>query len=126
MNILIDTSVWISHFRKSNQALVHLLEFDLVLTHPMVVVELACGHYHERRAHILNSVGLLQPCKPATLDEVRELIEREKLYGRGCGLVDMVLLASTLLTSAAKLWTFDKHLAALAQQFNVNYQPSRS
>ncbi|EQD40112.1 PilT domain-containing protein, partial [mine drainage metagenome] len=40
--------------------------------------------------------------------EVMEFIEREKLYGLGCGLVDMTLLASTLITPGAELWTLDK------------------
>lgn len=49
----------------------------------------------------------------ATLTEVRDLIERERLYGLGCGLVDLSLLASTMLMRPAKLWTLDKNLAPL-------------
>jgi predicted nucleic acid-binding protein len=41
--VLIDTSVWVDHFRQHNNVLAELLELDLALTHPMVVVELACG-----------------------------------------------------------------------------------
>lgn len=48
-------------------------------------------------------------------------MEREKLYGLGCGLVDMTLLASTLLTAGAQLWTLDKRLANLADRFGVAY-----
>ena len=51
-------------------------------------------------------------------------IEREKLYGLGCGLVDMLLLASTLITPGAALWTLDKRLAELAGRFGVDYQPT--
>ena len=43
MNVLIDTSVWVDHFHRRNDALVDLMELDLALTHPMVLVELACG-----------------------------------------------------------------------------------
>jgi predicted nucleic acid-binding protein len=43
MSVLIDTSVWVGHFRDCNEALVDLIELDLALTHPMVLVELACG-----------------------------------------------------------------------------------
>lgn len=33
------------------------------------------------------------------------LIENEKLHGQGCGLVDRTLLAPTLITANALLWT---------------------
>jgi predicted nucleic acid-binding protein len=46
--VVVDTSVWVDHFRANNRALVELLEFDLVLMHPMVVGELACGTPPER------------------------------------------------------------------------------
>jgi hypothetical protein len=51
-----------------------------------------------------------------------EFIEREKLYGLGCGLVDMALLASTLITPGAELWTLDKRLADLAGSFGAAYR----
>jgi len=38
MNVLIDTSVWIDHFRNANVALVDLIGLDLALTHPMVIL----------------------------------------------------------------------------------------
>jgi hypothetical protein len=40
----------------------------------------------------------------------------------GCGLVDVVLLTSTLITPGAKLWTLDKRLARLAERFGVAYR----
>jgi hypothetical protein len=44
--------------------------------------------------------------------EVRELIERERLFGLGYGLVDLTLLASTMLTTGARLWPLDQRLAS--------------
>ncbi len=123
MNVVVDTSVWVDHFKNRNDHLVALLKMDFALTHPMVVVELACGTPPEPRKQTLNDVDLLLHCNHATLDEVKEFIESEKLYGLGCGLVDIVLLASTLITPSASLWTLDKRLAALADRFNVAYQP---
>ncbi|MFC4259150.1 type II toxin-antitoxin system VapC family toxin [Marinobacter lacisalsi] len=121
MNVLVDTSVWVNHFRVSNSDLVALLLSDRVLTHPMVVAELACGTPPAPRSRTLEDIGLLQPSSQASLEEVRELVEREKLYGLGCGLVDMTLLASTLITPDACLWTFDKRLTKLAQRFGVDF-----
>jgi hypothetical protein len=36
-----------------------------------------------------------------------------------CGLIDMVLLASTLMTPGAALWTLDKRLRAFAERLEV-------
>lgn len=121
--VLVDTSVWVDHFRQRNDVLVNLLSLDLVLAHPMVLVELACGTPPAPRAQTLKDIGLLQQTQQASLREVLEFIERETLYGLGCGLVDMVLLASTLITPGAELWTLDKRLAQLAGRFGVAHQP---
>lgn len=122
--VLIDTSVWVDHFRQHNDVLVDLLDLDLALTHPMVLVELACGTPPAPRVQTLNDIGLLQQAQQASLREVMDFIEREKLYGLGCGLVDMVLLASTLITPSAELWTLDKRLATLSERFGVMHKPN--
>lgn len=124
MSVLIDTSVWIDHFRNRNDVLVDLIELDLALAHPMVIVEIACGTPPAPRIQPLNSISLLQPCNQAGLSEVMEFIEREGLYGLGCGLVDIPLLASTLITPGAELWTLDKRLAELAGRFGVAHLPT--
>lgn len=123
MSVLIDTSVWIDHFRNGNRVLADLIGLDLVLTHPMVILEIACGTPPAPRIQTLNNMALLQTCHQAGLSEVMAFIEREKLYGHGCGLVDMVLLASTLITPGAELWTLDKRLAELAGRFGAAYRP---
>jgi predicted nucleic acid-binding protein len=122
VNILVDTSVWVNHFRFPHTQLITLLEQDRVLTHPMIVLELACGTPPAPRARTLADIGLLQSATQASLPEVMDFIEREKLYGLGCGLVDMALLASTLITPSTQLWTEDKRLAHLAQRFGVLHQ----
>ncbi len=123
MSVLIDTSVWIDHFRNGNDTLVDLIGLDLGLTHPMVILELTCGTPPAPRTQTLNNISLLLPCNQASLSEVMDFIEHEKLYGLGCGLVDMVLLASTLITPGTELWTFDKRLADLARRFGVVHRP---
>ena len=126
MTVLIDTSVWVDHFRHGNDALRGLLEMDVALTHPMVLGELACGTPPSPRAQTLGDIGLIQPANQASLDEVMEFIEREKVYGLGCGLVDISLLTSTLMTPSARLWTLDRCLVNLAERFGVAYQPNVS
>jgi predicted nucleic acid-binding protein len=120
--VLVDTSVWVNHFRQGDKALANLIETDLALIHPLVIGEIACGTPPEPRQQTLADLALLKRANEATLPEVMSFIEREKLFDLGCGIVDMVLLASTLLTPSAKLWTGDKRLAVLAERFNVRFE----
>ncbi len=122
--VLVDTSVWVEHFRRRSDPLMQLLALDLALMHPMVCVELACGTPPAPRAQALHDLALLQQTQQASLPEVMDFIEREALFGLGCGLVDIVLLASTLITPGTELWTMDKRLAALADRFGVMHQPA--
>ncbi|MEQ1964770.1 VapC toxin family PIN domain ribonuclease [Xenorhabdus khoisanae] len=123
MTILVDTSVWVDHFKNRNDGLIQLLSWDLVLIHPMILAEIACGTPLTPRLQTLGDLGLLPQSHQANIAEVMAFIENEKLYGLECGLVDITLLASTLITPGARLWTLDKRLERLAKRFNANYQP---
>jgi hypothetical protein len=122
--VLVDTSVWIDHFRNRNAVLVDLLGKNDTRMHLMVIGEIACGTPPAPRVKTLSDLGLLPMVQHAGLHETMEFIERESLYGSGCGLVDMVLLASTLITPGTTLWTFDQHLAGLARRFGVAHRLS--
>jgi predicted nucleic acid-binding protein len=120
--VLVDTSVWVHHFRYGNETLKALLNADAVLTHPMVLLEISCGT-PPNRTETLKSLGFLQQAHSAGFSEVTAFVEREQLFGKGCGLVDLVLLASTLITPGAQLWTRDKRLSELSSRFGLDYQP---
>jgi predicted nucleic acid-binding protein len=122
--VLVDTSVWVDHFRRGNPKLVRLLDQNLVHMHPMIIGELACGTPPVPRAQTLGDLGLLPPVQLVGLHEAMAFIERESLYGLGCGLVDMILLTSTLITPGMQLWTLDKRLADVAARFGIAHQPS--
>lgn len=51
-------------------------------------------------------------------------MERRNLYGRGCEFVDMSLLASTLLSDKALIWSIDKRLELMASELNRAYRPA--
>ena len=121
MSVLVDTSVWVEHFRRADDRLQRLLAAAEVVTHPMVIGELACGTPPAPRADTLASLRLLPSSQQANMDEVVDFAERERLYGLGCGLVDLTLLASTLLTPGAALWTLDRRLSGLARRFAVSH-----
>ena len=121
--VLIDTSVWVDHFRRTDAVLVELLQLDLAVMHPMVLGEIACGT-PPSRTRTLADLGRLETIQQANVREVMAFLEREQLYGLGCGLVDLTLLASTLLTPGVELWSRDKRLAALADRFAVMHRPA--
>jgi predicted nucleic acid-binding protein len=119
--VLADSSVWVAHFRRSNGILRSLLATDQVLCHPLILLELACGTPPAPRERTLGDIKNLQRSTIATTDETLALIEREQLQDSGCGAVDMLLLASVLLTPNAVLWTVDKNLDALAARLDVTF-----
>lgn len=121
MNILVDSSVWVGHFKQRNGRLAALLEEGRVVCHPYVVTEVACGTPPNRRA-IVTMLAELESTPLATPDEILELIERRSLYGRGCGFVDMSLLASALLSDQTLIWTLDKRLESVAAGLNRAYR----
>ena len=122
MNVLVDSSVWVSHFKQKNDQLVTLLENGLVVCHPFVVMEIACGTPPNRRA-IIDMLGELESTTLAATNEILAMLESHRLYGRGCGLVDLSLLASVFLTDKTLLWTFDKRLEQVAKDLNKAYRP---
>lgn len=121
--ILVDTSVWVSHFRQSNLSLVYLLTNDQVLCHPLVMLEIACGSPPAPRHKTLEYLDKLQTVKTATNREIMTLINAHHLQDSGCGAIDMALLASALITEKAKIWTQDKKFETLAKRLGVSFTP---
>ncbi|CAN5206702.1 PIN domain-containing protein [soil metagenome] len=120
--VLIDTSTWIAHFRTRSEHLTDLLLSDSALTHPMIWGELACGTPPER-VQSLADIQLLAQAQQASLGEVLTFVEKERLYGRGYGLIDLTLLASVILTPGAELWSLDRRLTVLAERYGVLHRP---
>ena len=58
----------------------------------------------------------------ADSDEVLGFIERQGLYGKGIGYVDVHLLAAVVLTDGSKLWTRNKRLRTVAQGLALAYE----
>lgn len=121
MNVLVDTSVWVAHFRNANAVLMDLASRDGVLGHALVLAEIACGMPPAPREQTLGDMALLRQAHSASVTEVLDFIEREKLYNLGCGFIDIALLASACITPNATLWTLDKNLGDLAKRFGVQF-----
>ena len=114
---LADTSVWIEHLRRGEPRLADRLSEGLVLMHPFVTGELACGNL-KNRAAVLSDVHALPTAKFASNFEVLQLIDGRRLWGRGLGWIDAHLLASALL-SRCRLWTLDKKLGRAATELGL-------
>ena len=95
--VLVDTSVWVSHFRETHDGLAELLNNGKVACHPFIVGELACGNLKNRTSIIL----LLEALPTALVVEHEELlsfIEARNVMGKGLGYIEVHLLASVVLT----------------------------
>jgi len=118
--ILVDTSIWVSHFRSGNAHLRELLKKGEVVSHPFIIGELACGNLKNRK-EILSLLQALPTTTTAGQEEVLQLIENQRLMGLSLGYVDVHLLAAALLT-AASLWTNDRNLKEVAIRLRVAYK----
>lgn len=113
--ILVDTSVWIGHLREQDPRLTSLLERTQVLGHPWVTGELALGTLRNRGV-LLELLTRLPQAEVADVRELARSIELHDLGGRGIGYLDAGLLAATLLTPDALLWTGDRRLERVARE----------
>ncbi len=115
--VLVDTSIWIDHFRQGNPRLQKLLVDGEILCHEFVIGELACGNL-KNRDEILSLLQKLPKSKIANHEETLKLIESNRLMGKGIGWIDAHLIASALLTQA-KLWTADKKLKKVSTELEL-------
>ncbi len=106
--VLVDTSVWVEHFRRGMNELEALLNDGQVVCHPFIVGELACGNLRNR-AQILSLLATLPSSHLPEHEEVMHFIDQYRLMGKGLGYIDMHLLSSAMLTNVP-LWTLDKKL----------------
>jgi predicted nucleic acid-binding protein len=114
---LVDTSVWVDHWRRGNEQLAGGLATGEVLVHPFVIGELACGTL-PRRATTLRLLEALPVAAIARHGEVMAMLEERGLAGGGLGWVDVHLLAAATLSSV-RLWTLDKALRRAAERLDV-------
>ena len=117
--VLVDTSVWVEHFRGGKAGLEALLNDDRVSCHPFIIGELACGNLRNR-SEILSLLHTLPMAVSAEHAEVVQFIEKYRLMGKGLGYIDMHLLASAALTDIP-LWTIDERLRKISSSLGRAY-----
>jgi hypothetical protein len=114
---LVDTSVWISHFRKPDAALDQLLADRKAGIHPYAVGELACGNFKDR-AGTLMELRALPQVPVADEAEVYSLLETYRLWGTGMGWIDLHLLAAAA-EAGWRLMTTDRAMARAAAKLGI-------
>ena len=97
----------------------HLLRGGEVLTHWIVVGELAAGNLPDRQS-TLHDLRRMSRVPSATELESLALIENHKLHGRGLSWNDVQLLASCLIHDVP-LWTRDKRLRETARKAHASW-----
>ena len=115
--VLVDTSVWVAHLREGNAQLETLLNEGIVICHPFIIAEIACGTM-KNRVQILSLLQSLPTAETAEHIEVLQFIEYYRLTGKGLGYVDAHLLASAFLTGVP-LWTLDKKLQQASTKLRI-------
>jgi predicted nucleic acid-binding protein len=95
--ILVDTSVWVNHFRTGQRDLVRLLEDGLAGAHPFIIGELAAGSL-KNRSETVFSLQALPQLEIASEPEVHHLLETHRLWSLGLGWVDLHLLAAAAVS----------------------------
>jgi predicted nucleic acid-binding protein len=116
---LVDTSVWINHFRQADPALGQLLANGMAGVHPYVIGELACGHMKDRDS-TLRLLRALPQVPAANETEVYYLLDTYRLWGTGLGWVDLHLLAAAAV-AGWRLMTADSGMNKAAAKAGIRH-----
>ena len=120
--ILVDTSVWVDHFRAPIDEVDGLLAAVMLVQHPFVTGELALGSFKDRVSS-LTLLRALPTAKVASEADFLTFVGHQKLAGTGIGFVDAHLLATCRLMPGTLLWSRDKRLERWAESVGVAWAP---
>ena len=120
--VLVDTSVWVEHFRSGVGHLSELLLDGRVVTHLVVIGELSCSGLCNR-SEILLLMESIPRMRGVNRHELGYFIEQAALAGVGLGLLDAELLACVKL-DGAELWSWDRRLHDCASDLGMAHRPS--
>jgi predicted nucleic acid-binding protein len=120
MRVLVDTSIWIDHLNKTDEAFSTLLASKPVVVHPYIVGEILLGSLKQREV-VRRTLEGFKSVTVAEDSEVLGFIEHNQLFGAGIGYIDAHLLAAAKLSDGVRLWTRDRRLADIATRLDVNH-----
>ncbi|WP_295631252.1 type II toxin-antitoxin system VapC family toxin [Novosphingobium sp.] len=117
MAILIDSSVWIDHFRSPIDAIAGQILAGDVRMHRFVIGELALGSLPDR-ARFLRFLHALPSIPPSDHEALLAFIGEAALDNKGVGFVDAHLLKACA-DHGLMLWTHDRRLAEQAERLGL-------
>ncbi len=118
--VIADSNVWIHHWRETNRLLEGMVEDGEILTHPLIIGELAMGTLRNRKSTLWDMTRLGRP-PLATDAETLQMVEARRLWGRGIGWNDAKILASVVI-GGCLLWTRDRRLDEIAKEVGVAWR----
>ena len=118
--VVVDTNIWVYHWRTPNPLLIDMMVDGEVWTHPIVIGELSMGTLRNREQTLWDLTRLGRP-QLATDMETRQMVEGRRLWGRGIGWNDAKILASVVIGDCL-LWTSDRRLDEIAQEMKVAWK----
>ncbi len=118
--ILVDSSVWVDHFRNPSSQLTQYLDEATVLSHPFIVGELVVGSLKSEHP-VVRAMHKMPQALVASHIEFMTFLEHQKLSGLGLSFVDVHLLTATALTPDALLWTRDRRLHQAAVHIGLGW-----
>lgn len=117
--VLIDTSVWIAHWKKEDKVLSQLLSDGRVVLHDFIEGEIACGNLALQSA-FLGPFRFLIRIPVGAHSDILNFIGSHKLRSVGIGYVDVNLVYSCMV-SHCELFTYDKNLIKIGKQLKINF-----
>jgi predicted nucleic acid-binding protein len=118
--MLVDTSVWVSHFRQHEPALAALLEQGEIECHPFIIGELMCGNLRRRR-EILGLLRDLPQLPVIEHEEALAFVDRHQLMGSGVGWIDVHLLVAAFL-AGTPAWSHDRRFNSVARRLGLSHR----
>lgn len=118
--IIVDTSVWIDHFRAPDINLANLIAEGDIGLHPFVLGELLLGGL-PAAGEVSRLLDQLAQPPMASVQETAAFIAWGRLAGTGIGYVDVSLLVSAKLLGTGTVLTKDKWLHAQANRLALAY-----
>ena len=121
MLVIVDTSVWVQHIRRGVPDLASLLPTGDVVSHSVVIGELAVGGLRDRSKTLAELHGLLaaSECTPTY---VFQFLEAHQLFNIGLSWGDVQLLAVAHL-DAIPIWSLDQTLHKQAEALGLAWVP---
>ncbi len=114
MTVIFDTSIWIEYLKGNESYFNHCQQFienGLVRGVEAVFAELLQGALNKREVELIKQFySLIKPINiPNLLVKSGDYSRENKLLSKGIGLIDAVIIVSTI-NSKSRLWTLDKKI----------------